>query len=48
MQRMIDICCDYDMINGITFNPEKSKWFATDTAKDFNDCEFKLGAWCNY
>ena len=48
MQRMIDICCDYDMINGITFNPEKSKWFANDTAKDFNDCEFKLGAWCNY
>ena len=31
------------MINGITFNPEKSKWLATDTAKDFSDFAFKLG-----
>ena len=28
---------------GITFNPKKSKWFVTDIAKDFCDCERKLG-----
>ena len=43
IQRMIDIYCDYSMVNGITFNPKKRKWFATYTAKDFSDCEFKLG-----
>ena len=41
MQRMIDICCDYGMINSITFNPKENKRFGTDTAKDFSDCEFK-------
>ena len=41
MQRMIDICCDYGMINGITFHPKESKWFGTNTANDFSDCEFK-------
>ena len=40
---MIDICYDYGMINDITFNPKKNKWFVTDTAKDFSNCELKLG-----
>ena len=38
---------DYDMMNGMTFNFKKSKWFVTDTAKDFSDCEFEV-RWCNY
>ena len=42
MQRMKDMCYDYDMINGITFNSKKSKWFVSDTVKYFSDCEFKL------
>ena len=42
MQRMKDICYDYDIINSITFNSKKSKWFVSDNVKYFSDCEFKL------
>ena len=41
LEIMIDVCCNNGVINGITFNPKKSKWFVTDIAKDFSDCEFK-------
>jgi hypothetical protein len=43
MQRMVDICHEYGVKFGISFNASKSKWFTTDVDDKYNDVVFQLG-----
>jgi hypothetical protein len=43
MQRMIDICYEYGLQYGITFNAKKSKWFFAGDGGNGEGVSFKLG-----
>jgi hypothetical protein len=45
MQKMLDICCDYGNMYGITFNPTKSKWFCTDLFGSSSNVFFELNGY---